>query len=316
MLALTYSVREDHHCQFKNKALHLLLGNLGVHIQHSTPRQPETNGIVERTNQKVKQQLQNWSASSNNWEDLIPPIQLSINLEHNRMMNCSPWTAIHGWALQRMEFLNPVDLENMSIDNYDRKQWCKWHSVRMAKFLESIYKRDVQLKEERYMRLKTSSGGGTSNDEKGNTLIRIGAEVLIEFPQPVGESKKLYQPWKGVYIVVKQLDKNSYLVGLKGSRRRHFVVSSRRMRVINNSEKAIVSGDSNVEEPSNPVNNQPMQCESSELTAKTVDDTEVVKTTKKGGESRHNSTSRALKSGREPKKSTHKMTTRSKRLDN
>ena len=312
------SILCDNGREFKNKGLELMLKNLGVHIQYSTPRQPETNGIVERTNQKVKQQLQNWGGSSSNWEDLIPPIQLTINLEHNRMMNCSPWMAIHGWALQRMEYLDSNVLENMSIDEFSKKQWAKWHSVRMTKFLENIYKRDVQLKLDRYERLKKKNGEETSNDESRNTLIRIGSEVLIEFPQPVGETGKLYNPWKGLFIVVKQLDKNTYLVGHAENSRRHFQVHRKRMRVVNNSNKAVMSRDAELGKSSDQMNQQPVQCESPATTADAADDAEDVKATRRGGKSRDDLPSSAPKSRRELKKRiqpTHKMTTRSKRLD-
>jgi len=311
------SILCDNGKEFYNEGLRIMMRNLGVHIQFSTPRRPQTNGLVERVNQKVKRQLQNFKATENNWEDFIPPIQLTINLEHNRNLNCSPWTAIHGWSLQRMEYLDSKVLENRDISEYNSKTWSKWHSVRMTKFLEEIYRRDVELKTKRYERLKKMNDGGkTDKNDSRKTLIHTGAKVLIEFPQPQGEVGKLWNPWKGLYIVIKQVDRNTYLVGPAEGTRRKFLVARKRMRVVEDrqSEESIVSPGSNNPEilEHNQQIKKTAQCELPSTTAKAVrDDTEPAKT-KRGSSNRHIRTSSApkLKKIKEQRESTHRMTTR------
>jgi len=290
------SILCDNGREFKNNGLVIMMKNLGVHVQFSTPRRPETNGVVERTNQKVKRQLQNFEATKDNWEDIIPLVQLSINLQYNRNLNSSPFYSIHGWLLQRMEFLDSDKLEHMDITDYDSKSWSKYHSVRMAKLLGSLYMKDVERKTRRYENLKKNYGESKfANNEKQNNQIHTGAKVLIEYPQPPGEVGKLYNPWKGTYIVVKQVDRNTYLVGPEESRRRKFLVARKRMRVIQESNNPVQIGQE-LEGKA--------QCESqSKITADAFDDEEEGTRTKR------------VTSDLEPRKAkipTHRMKTRSK----
>jgi len=309
------SILCDNGKEFNNEALKIMLRNLGVHIQYTTPRRPQTNGLVERVNQKVKQQLQNWKATDTTWEDYIPPIQLSINLEHNRMLNSSPFYSIHGWLLQRMEFLDPEKLENAHIDDYDGKQWAKYHSVRMSKFLETIYKRDVQQKLDRFERLKKKTGGDSnSNNEKRKTLIRTGpvrpgSKVLIEFPQPKGETGKLFNPWKGLFIVVKRVDVNSYLVGPVEGTRRKFLVARKRMRVVEGGQKESMESPSEDPVKFDEEISKSTQCEKSIAAPDAVDDAEnVVKVTSRGR--KKDSRSSAPDTHKKMAESKHAMVTR------
>ena len=251
----------------------------------------------------MKRQLQNFGATKDNWEDIIPLVQLSINLQYNRNLNSSPFQSIHGWLLQRMEYIEPEKLEKMDITDFDSKTWARFHSIRMAKLLGNLYKQDVERKTRRYERLKKNIGEKSNRDNEKQTQIHIGTDVLIEYPQPSGEVGKLYNPWKGTYKVLKSIDLNTYLVGSKEAQRRKFLVARKRMRVIEDRLPQSTKESRNPEQIGQELNQTPVQCESPAITAEAQENRE--------GGTKNKGKSSNLKP-RKAENPTHRMKTRSK----
>ena len=140
------SILADNGKEFYNFGLQKMFQKLGTHLQYTTPYRPQTNGITERCNLKIKKLLKLWDVHDGTWDMHIGPIQFLINNEFNRILNMSAFQAIHGWTLSRMDFMKSDKIEDLSITEFDSKRWAKQHSQRMAKSLGELFVNDVKNK--------------------------------------------------------------------------------------------------------------------------------------------------------------------------
>ena len=240
---LPLSLLCDNGKEFFNIGLKKMFQKMGTNLQYTTPYRPQSNGLTERCNQKVKKLLRLWNVHDATWDAYIGPIQFLINNEYNRILNMSAFQAIHGWTLSRMDFMNSIDIENLEVTEFDSKQWAQQHSVRMTKMLGQLYVNDVKNKTQRYEKLRKIYDKSLPET---NRDIPIGAHVLIRFPQAPGTSK-LMSNWKGIYVINQQVDKNVYLVShLEGQRRKMLVHKSRIRLLPNDREMDSVDSDSSV----------------------------------------------------------------------
>ena len=225
---LPLSILCDNGKEFYNLGLKKMFEKLGTNLQYTTPYRPQSNGLTERCNQKIKKLLRLWNVHDATWDTYIGPIQFLINNEYNRVLNMSAFQAIHGWTLSRMDFVSPGDIHDLQITEFDSKQWAKQHSARMAKSLRELFINDVKQKTERYQKLRKVSDKSLPETSEG---IPNGAHVLIQFPQAPGTSK-LMSNWKGTYVVIQQVDKNVYLVSHVDGQRRKMLIHRSRIRVL------------------------------------------------------------------------------------
>ena len=184
---------------------------MGVHLQHSTPYRPQSNGIVERLNQKIKSLLKLHGAEDLTWEDGLGEIQLAINLEFNRSIGTSPYQAFHGWTLENLSFIkNDIQEKVATVD--DSKIWIQNHRLKMTRALAEQVMHDYVSKEERYYKACEDYENNYASRRRSN-VIDVGSTVLVKSPQPVGVCGKLYSSWKGYYKVVRGFvdDPNVYL---------------------------------------------------------------------------------------------------------
>ena len=225
------SLLSDNGKEFANNDLRKLLMDLGVHLQHSTPYRPQSNGIVERLNQKIKSLLKLHNAEDLTWEDGLGEIQLAINLEVNRCIGTSPYQAFHGWTLENLSFLKP-DVQNEIGTVEDSKIWIHNHRLKMTRALSDQVMNDYRFKEHRYF--KACKDYDECDGKRGSSRIGVGSIVLIHTPQPVGNCGKLYSAWKGFYKVLKQFpdNPNVYLVCQEGDSKRQKLVHKDRLRVV------------------------------------------------------------------------------------
>ena len=63
------SVLADNGAEFRNKLLYDTLKRGGCYLQHTTPYAPQSNGLVERANQKIKRLFKLWECDALDWED-------------------------------------------------------------------------------------------------------------------------------------------------------------------------------------------------------------------------------------------------------
>ena len=236
---LPLSLLCDNGKEFYNVGLKKMFQKLGTNLQYTTPYRPQSNGLTERCNQKIKKLLRLWNVHDATWDAYIGPIQFLINNEYNRTLNMSAFQAIHGWTLSRMDFMSPNDIENLEITEFDSKQWAQQHSVRMAKMLGQLFVNDVHNKTQQYEKLRKIYDKSLP---EANEDIPIGAQVLIQFPQAPGTSK-LMSNWKGTYVINQQVDKNVYLVSHSEGQRRKMLVHKSRIRLLPTSDRVMDSVD-------------------------------------------------------------------------
>ena len=62
--------------------------------------------------------------------------------------------------------------------------------------------------------------------------LGIGTKVLRYFRQPPGTCAKLYRNWKGMFLIVEILDKNTYVIAREDDGRRKFIVHRENLRPI------------------------------------------------------------------------------------
>ena len=226
------SLLSDNGREFNNQDLRKLLMEMGVHLQHSTPYRPQSNGIVERLNQKIKSLLKLHGAEDLTWEDGLGEIQLAINLEFNRSIGTSPYQAFHGWTLENLSFIkNDIQEKVATVD--DSKIWIQNHRLKMTRALAEQVMHDYVSKEERYYKACEDYENNYASRRRSN-VIDVGSTVLVKSPQPVGVCGKLYSSWKGYYKVVRGFvdNPNVYLVCHENDSKRTKLVHRDVIRVV------------------------------------------------------------------------------------
>ena len=226
------SLLSDNGKEFANNDLRSLLRSIGVHLQHSTPYRPQSNGIVERLNQKIKSLLRLHGAEDLTWEDGLGEIQLAINLEFNRCIGTSPYQAFHGWTLENLSFTKPDVLDEVGTVE-DSKIWIQNHRLKMTRALADQVTRDYKSKERRYFKA-CEDYENTCASRRRSSVIDVGSLVLIKTPQPVGVCGKLYSSWNGYYKIVRGFvdNPNVYLVCHENDSKRMKLVHKDVIRVV------------------------------------------------------------------------------------
>ena len=251
------SLLSDNGREFNNQDLRSLLQSMGVHLQHSTPYRPQSNGIVERLNQKVKSLLKLHDAEDLTWEDGLGEIQLSINLEYNRSIGTSPYHAFHGWKLENLSFVKPCIKEDIGTEE-DSKNWIKNHRLKMTRALAEQVTNDYRKKEQRYF--KACENYEECDSKRRSSTLAVGSKVLVHTPQPVGVCGKLYSSWKGFFKVVRRFpdNPNVYLVCHENDSKRLKLVHREILRVVEVPEEADVPKrqETTVDERSSSLNQQ------------------------------------------------------------
>ena len=209
----------DNGREFCNAQLKSLLQQCGIKLHHGVPLRPQTQGKVERCNQKIGQAFKLLQSDPLEWDNDLPAIQLGINLEVNRMTGHSPFVAIHGWALQRPMFIPEQFDIAKCVTSFSADQWVRQLVVRMNHAIADIYIREESTK-------------STPIKEQQFEELPIDSNCLVYFPQPVGESKKFYQAWKGKFKVKRKIGTNTYEVCSTDQPQKSFLCHRERLRLL------------------------------------------------------------------------------------
>ena len=67
--------------------------------------------------------------------------------------------------------------------------------------------------------------------------LTVGTEVLFKSERPVGSSK-LFNPWLGLFEVIKRIDNDSYLISPKDDPRKKYIAYRGRLKRIGDTSKA------------------------------------------------------------------------------
>ena len=82
----------------------------------------DLGGSLWTIHSKIKKLLRIWNVHDPTWDLYIGEIQFLVNNEFNRILNMSAFEAIHGWTLARIDFMDPSNIENLDITQFDSKQ--------------------------------------------------------------------------------------------------------------------------------------------------------------------------------------------------
>ena len=181
----------DNGLEFRNQYLKDLMKSFGTNLQHCTPLQPASNGLVERANQKLKRYFKLWSADSLNWEDHLGIAAYVINMEYNRSIQTSAWSAYHGWTPQTgcTEIVNPMEI-HAEFTGSQCLAHAKRHVQKMNRALAELVETDYKQKNNRFERLRTDY----SKLSGSKFQLSRGDHVLVKIMQPKGMCGKFYIP--------------------------------------------------------------------------------------------------------------------------
>ena len=213
---LPLSVSSDNGREFKNDRISVFFEKLKITQNFSSPYRPRTQGLVERKNQEILKYQKILKSSEADWDKDLPLIQFCINNSFNRNMKMSSFNAFHGWVPivpQMATFPVNKDYTDLRQIDFDL-------ATRVMK--QRIVINDIFSQRETIKLL------GEKSEEKP---LSEGQKVLMNVPRPVGATK-LFNPWKGLFVVIKRLDNDSYLVSPTDDPRRRYICYRARLRAV------------------------------------------------------------------------------------
>ena len=231
--------------------------DIGVKFNKITPYRPQSNGLVERSNRKIKLEMQLRKVEDPVWDLELPSVQLGLNL--TRLSDgTSPFLRLHGWLLFRPAFLETDFDENAHTRQVlSEGPWIKENIRRMRHIIAQQYVTEETRK------------SATKMDTVQAQNLTIGDKCLIYFPNT--NESKLFTPWKGIYEIVEKLDRNVFVVRELEQTRKKYIVHRARIRKledpVGSNENTAVSQpsvekcqDSDVDSAVD-VENEPVNCE-------------------------------------------------------
>jgi hypothetical protein len=84
--------------EFANQVMATLCSKLHIAHQTTSAMHPQANGLVERTNRTVLTYLRKFLDGSNNWVELLPALQFSLNTAVHASSGQTPFLLVHGRA--------------------------------------------------------------------------------------------------------------------------------------------------------------------------------------------------------------------------
>ena len=224
------SVLADNGAEFRNKILYDTLKRGGCYLQHTTPYSPQSNGLVERANQKIKRLFKLWECNALDWEDHLSAAVYLINNTWNKNIKSTPWLCFHGW--QNCDTFDRRALVKEEYTPPQSSQWAQTFVEKRNRELCKLYRLDLNTKIEGFNKLRSDY-----LQKARKSPLQEGDLCLVYQFQPRGSCGKIFNNWKGIYVIEKQLDKNVFLISLIGHRRRKFMIHRNRLRKIEDVKK-------------------------------------------------------------------------------
>ena len=216
----------DNDAALKSQVMVDYLADMGIFKGNICPYQPTSNGQVESANKRVKRLLQIFDSQPISWDDDLKGIQLSMNMERIERIGMSPYLMLHGFVLQRTDFVEiykdePADQRNDKVRS--TMDWAKQNVINMSRAIGDHY-----LQTEYFKIRQNQSNSNPENDSK----LYVGQKVLRYYNLCPGESQKLWQAWKGTFKVINKLDRHTYVVAKENDGRKKFICHRNRLRPI------------------------------------------------------------------------------------
>ena len=170
-----------------------------------SPYTPSVNGVIERVHRSLGEYIRSFcDEATRDWVELLPSLAFSLNTKVHSSTEFSPYFITYGehpifpWT--------PDDKVTYSENEIADR-------VRLLQYAHKLcHTNDVESKAtmKRAFDVKTSF-----------RKFKKGDSVLLYLPSPpVGENKKFYSPWRGIYQIVDRTSDLTYTLRKKGGRLR------------------------------------------------------------------------------------------------
>ena len=203
----------DQGSNFTSQLLAELYRLLKVSAIRTSPYHPQTDGLVERFNQTLKEMLRKSAQEDGkDWDKLIPYVLFAYREVPQESTGYSPFELVYG-----REVRGPMDVLKESWESSERSDESVLSYIllmreRLAHMTELVQK-NLSMAQTRQ---KNSYDRGTHERQ-----FATGDQVLVLLPTT---TSKLTARWQGPYEVVKPVGKVNYLVDLYDRRRRKRVL--------------------------------------------------------------------------------------------
>ena len=197
----------DQGTNFTSQLLQELYKMIGVKPIKTSPYHPQTDGLVERFNQTLKQMLKKTiEEEGRDWHKLIPYVLFAYREVPQSTTGFSPFELIYGRDIR-----GPLDVlkEGWIQDNPEQDD--------IVSFVNRVYQRLEDAKEIAHKNMEQVQEKQKKwYDQKARDLkLRNGDQVLVLIPT---RTEKLLAKWKGPYTVLRQVGKVNYELKMEGAR--------------------------------------------------------------------------------------------------
>ena len=89
---MPYRIISDNGTTWKNEFFQSLCSESGIRMNLSTAYHPQTNGLVERTNEVVETALRHYvSSSQDDWDSYLPLVEFALNSAYHKSLESTPF---------------------------------------------------------------------------------------------------------------------------------------------------------------------------------------------------------------------------------
>ena len=199
-------IHSDQGRNFESQVFTEMCRLLGVNKTRTTPLHPQSDGMVERFNRTIEDQLSKFvDSNQRDWDTHIPLLLMAYRTAVHETTGCTPAQLMMGRDLRL-----PIDL----LIGRPEEEVSQVHST---------YAEDLQARLERvhsfartHMQLRSDSMKERYDSSSNCDRLQEGDPVWLHCPQrKKGVSPKLARQWQGPYLVTKRLNDTVYRVQLK-----------------------------------------------------------------------------------------------------
>ena len=199
----------DQGTNFMSCLLKELYKMLGVKSIRTTPYHPQTDGLVERFNQTLKQMLRKvMSEEGRNWDRMLPFVLFAYREVPHTSTRFSPFELIYGRDVRGpLEVLKEAWTGSMQEDSD------------ILTYVTRVYLRIATAKElvEQNLKLAQKKQKKWYDKRARDLVLQEGEKVLLLLPT---RSEKLLAKWRGPYKVLRKIGRVNYEVEIPKGRKK------------------------------------------------------------------------------------------------
>jgi hypothetical protein len=174
--------------EFANQVMAELCARLHIAHQTTSAMHPQANGLVERTNRTILTYLRKYLEGTNNWVELLPALQFSLNTTVHASSGQTPFLLVHGRAPRV-----PAELFDPNL----HPQYAEENISVQLRQQAAIQQKAWQAEEEAWSKQKKDF------DKRSRTKsVRPGDVVYLNRPHSGGQFQKFQPLYFGPFKVV------------------------------------------------------------------------------------------------------------------